>query len=206
MKTKMKRQGSTELSRFAVGALATAGASVASGATVQIAFANNVVSTATGITNFVSDLTGDDFADIGARTSNRVSSRGAWVIWSTNKFAVASTDRARVKLPDDQGWKSGGVRKVLPFSFTDPMINNGAVTSGLLDVEGYATRDIAQLQIHRLIFDDSSTTEPTGITSATTGIGAWSATSAVPEASTSLGLLALGAGGILTRRRTSRKA
>jgi len=32
------------------------------------------------------------------------------------------------------------------------------------------------------------------------------ATSAVPEASTSLGLLALGAGGLLTRRRTSRKA
>ena len=31
-------------------------------------------------------------------------------------------------------------------------------------------------------------------------------TSAVPEASTSLGLLALGAGGLLTRRRTSRKA
>jgi hypothetical protein len=31
-------------------------------------------------------------------------------------------------------------------------------------------------------------------------------TSAVPEASTSLGLLALGAGGILTRRRTTRAA
>lgn len=33
-----------------------------------------------------------------------------------------------------------------------------------------------------------------------------SSTSAVPEASTSLGLLALGAGGLLTRRRTGRKA
>lgn len=31
-------------------------------------------------------------------------------------------------------------------------------------------------------------------------------TSAVPEAPTSLGLLALGAGGLLTRRRTTRKA
>ena len=54
----MKRQGSTELPRFMVGVLATAAASTASGATVQISFANNVVSSATGTTNFVGDLTG----------------------------------------------------------------------------------------------------------------------------------------------------
>ena len=35
MNVKMKRQGATELPRFAVGALAIAGASVANGATVQ---------------------------------------------------------------------------------------------------------------------------------------------------------------------------
>jgi len=60
----IKRQGSTELPRFIVGALATAGASLASGATVQIAFGNNVVSLATGTTNFVGDLTGDNHADM----------------------------------------------------------------------------------------------------------------------------------------------
>jgi hypothetical protein len=53
------------------------------------------------------------------------------------------------------------------------------------------------VQIHRLIFDDAFTTAPTGLTSASTGIQEWSA---VPEPS-SLGLLALGAGGLLARRR-----
>ncbi|MEY3895674.1 MAG: hypothetical protein RLZZ214_1193 [Verrucomicrobiota bacterium] len=41
---------------------------------------------------------------------------------------------------------------------------------------------------------------------ATTAAPAGGGTSAVPEASTSLGLLALGAGGLLTRRRLKRKA
>ena len=61
----MKRQESTtELPRFAVGALAIAGASAANGATVQITFTNNVVSSATGAVNFVADLTGDSVDDV----------------------------------------------------------------------------------------------------------------------------------------------
>ena len=65
MKTKMKRQGSTELPRFAGGALAIAGASAANAATVQISFANNLVHYG-GYANFVPDLTGDGVADVKA--------------------------------------------------------------------------------------------------------------------------------------------
>ena len=47
-------------------ALATAGASVASGATVQITFANNYVANTAngGLTNFQGDLTGDMIPEI----------------------------------------------------------------------------------------------------------------------------------------------
>ena len=51
-----------------------------------------------------------------------------------------------------------------------------------------------------------NTTSGEGIAVPAAAAPAGGGTSAVPEASTSLGLLALGAGGILTRRRTSRKA
>jgi hypothetical protein len=93
------------------------------------------------------------------------------------------------------------------FKFSDARINNGGVTAGFLQMSGFSSSgrvgDVGcQLQIHRLIFDDSSTTAPTGLTSASTGIPEWSA---VPEPS-SLGLLALGAGGLLARRRRAMAA
>jgi hypothetical protein len=62
------------------------------------------------------------------------------------------------------------------------------------------------VELHRFIFDDTTGAAPVGVTTATTGLSEYGATSAVPEASTSLGLLALGAGGLLTRRRQKRAA
>ena len=119
-------------------------------------------------------------------------------------------DFARLKV-----WTSTTDRALVSFTFSDARINNSLVTSGFLDLEGNATiGGDASMKIHRLIFNDASTTVPpgTGLTSATTGLSEWSApsggggTSAVPEASSSLGLLALGAGGLLTRRRQKRAA
>ena len=63
MNMKMKRQRQTELPRFVVGALATAGASVASGATVQITFDGSYISSVFGnqlVTDFGGDGTGDN--------------------------------------------------------------------------------------------------------------------------------------------------
>lgn len=189
----MKRQGSTELPRFAVGALAIAGASAANGATVQITFADNVVSLSSGINNFVLDLTGDTVIDLFAST---LTSGVRLLSLSTALIAQARTSNGTVQLAG-RGNALATDRALVPFVFTDIRINGPAATNGFLDVEGWATGFTASLKIHRLIFDDASTTAPTGLTSASTGIAEWSA---VPEPS-SLGLLALGAGGLLARRR-----
>jgi hypothetical protein len=63
MKTKMKRQGSTELPRFAVGALAIAGASAANAATVQITFNGSFISSSTS-NNLDTDIGNDGVIDL----------------------------------------------------------------------------------------------------------------------------------------------
>ena len=195
----MKRQGSTELPRFFVGALATAGASVANGATVQITFDNNVVSHS-GLNNFVPDLTGDSLADVAGYVIRGTSVGVGGLVGGRLLLAWAASGVVSL---GGQGVLLGTDRALVPFAFSDARINNSGVTSGFLDMEGLSIRGSTSiLQIHRLIFDDASTTAPTGLTSASTGIQEWSA---VPEPS-SLGLLALGAGGLLARRRRAMAA
>ncbi len=83
--------------------------------------------------------------------------------------------------------------------FTDALINGGLLTFGRMEAS-WAPGELTAL---RVVFNNDSTTAPTGPLAASyTEFG----TSAVPEASTSLGLLALGAGGLVTRRRLKRKA
>ncbi len=179
-------------------ALAAAGAATqANAATVQISFANNVVSMSSGLTNFSPDLTGDGVADLKAF----IGSSDVRMLELDNDFlAKASTSSGTVRLGNRVAVSTSD-RALIAFTFKDARINSFALTSGFLDVEGYATEggNDAQLKIHRLIFDYSSTTAPAGVTTATTGLSEWSA-NAVPEPS-SLGLLALGAGGLLARRR-----
>jgi hypothetical protein len=204
MKSKMKRQRQTELPRFIVGALATA-ASAASGATVQITFANNVVSSSTGALNFVADLTGDNTADVdrGYKSSGSGGRASINAIGATSGLVLGSWSGtfAQRKLGGNYDNGSGVSRGLVQFRFMDARVNGGLVTTGWLDATASASSSFgsrgASVQIHRLIFDDAFTTAPTGLTSASTGIQEWSA---VPEPS-SLALLALGAGGLLARRR-----
>lgn len=217
MKLKMKRQRQTELPRFIVGALATAGASVANGATVQITFDNNVVSSLTGSGSFNGDLTGDLVVDAVGQTNVN----GAWVFvpgysqlaaggrsfFSGMSFGFITLGGVRGEQADGADYVS--LRGLVSLRFTDLRINGNMETYGWADLEVWGSRsgtELGKVQIHRLIFDEASTSAPTGVTSPSTGIQEWSATSAVPEASTSLGLLALGAGGLLTRRRSKRAA
>ena len=159
---------------------------------MQISFANNVLSLSSGLTNFVAELTGDMVNDVDGVVG------GGFVRVGDADYPVdlaAANTFGYVQLGSLGG--ASGSRRLVPFYFNDARVNDGNLASGFLDVEGYASFGSASLQIHRLIFDDASTTAPTGVTSASPAFPAWSA---VPEPS-SLGLLALGAGGLLARRR-----
>jgi hypothetical protein len=106
----------------------------------------------------------------------------------------------------------GSAAYLNPITFTDQRINGGAPTGGWLQVNAYNTSATSHtVELGRLIFDDESTTRP-GFSAVPGAQTAWSAVpgaqtawSAVPEPS-SLGLLALGAGGLLARRRRAMAA
>jgi len=94
-------------------------------------------------------------------------------------------------------------RGMAEVQFTDSRIH-GAVTFGWLDVTVSAGVQAQWVQIHRLIFDDASTTAPTGVAYTDAAYPAFVA--AVPEPGSNLALLALGAGGLTLRRRLKRAA
>ena len=214
----MKRQATTQLPRFVVGAIATAGASVASGATVQISFDNNVVSTSTGLTNFLGDLTGDGVEDavgeiraggfgylsmIMGAEKEKVASAGAFagsMFGPGGNFVWMNRDAVQVPLGS-----TAEIRGVTKVSFSDSWINTGGLSGGWLDVTARSGSDGVSFQIHRLIFDDASLNVAEGITASSTGITDVTHIYHIPEPS-SLGLLALGAGGLMMRRRRSQAA
>ena len=222
MKTKMKRQRQTELPRFTVGALAIAGASAASGATVQITLTGNKISS-TGGNQLVADLTGDSVADltlfsywasafsvgagivlqgvadfIAARAVTTGSS-GSGVF---SYFADARLLGLGVGLSYAGGMGVGTASYLNPITFTDSSINGGAPTDGWLQVNAFNTSATDHtVELYRLIFDDASATRPAFASIP----GAQTEWSAVPEPS-SLGLLALGAGCLLLRRSRAKAA
>ncbi len=92
----------------------------------------------------------------------------------------------------------GNARYLNPISFTDARINGGASTQGYLEVNAFNTSSTFQtVALTRLVFDNASTTLATAGLSM---VATYNEFVAVPEPS-SLGLLALGAGGLLARRR-----
>ena len=199
MKTKSKNRPIG--ARWVPGIIAAASATTANAATVQITFANNILMNTTGggVTSFTSDLTGDAFDDVHPDVaSNTVGLRRLPSFFIASAiFDSSSGARVSVGTMMVSGGSSKTLRVLTAFQFSDLRINNGATTNGWLDLTAHAEKAAQTLQIHRLIFDDASTTAPTGRASTDPAFTEWSA---VPEPS-SLGLLALGAGGLLARRR-----
>ena len=106
---------------------------------------------------------------------------------------------------DVTGSSSAVLRALVPFKFSDSRINGGLETNGWLDVEAGANLGSDyRVQIHRLIFDASSTIAPTGVSYTDADYSPFA--SAVPEPGSNLALLALGAGGLTLRRRLKRAA
>lgn len=191
-------------------ALAAAGAATqANAAIVQITFANNYVANTGngGIAHFTADLTGDGNDDLIAGISPNHAGLDSMV--SSSRVAIAQIYRGtsvwvNVGSSDiTANSNSLNLRGLAMMMFTDSGINAGALTYGFLDTTSIVTYPSGEyIHVNRLIFDDASTSAPTGVAYTD---AAYPSYGAVPEPS-SLGLLALGAGGLLTRRRRSQAA
>jgi len=188
-------------------ALAAAGAATqAHAATVQITFANNYVSSSTGLNNLVADFGGDGVADLRGSVQYSgfiISDMGASGLGRAGVYTTDNGDTVAFVAIMNAMVKNVNTtvtdRRFGMVTFSDVNIRGGAITTGYLDITGVAAASSreARLTIGRLVFDDA-----TGGTIAGLNVNnaAFPAYSAVPEPS-SLGLLALGAGGLLARRR-----
>jgi hypothetical protein len=182
---------------------------------VQITLTGNKIST-TGGNQLVADLTGDGVVDVG--TWGAFASAGGVSVflggWVAARYRSSDglffVDAEIEAVQGGDRWAVGGDLTSASYlnrvTFTDTRINGGAATNGWLQVNAFNTSTTNHtVELARLIFDDASTTRP-ALVSVPGVLTEWNAVSAVPEASTSLGLLALGAGGLLTRRRLKRAA
>jgi hypothetical protein len=211
--TKIDRSGAKWLPGAMALAATTGGAQAAS---VQITLNGNKIST-TGGNQLVADLTGDNLVDLLPLVGGILldSFVGFVVFAYVNEEYVSARCRSGGFYVDAAFAPVGGIGdapkvslNVLstvylnPLTFSDARINGGATTSGWLEVNAFNTSTTDHtVQLTRLIFDDASTTRPVFAEIP----GTQTEWAAVPEPS-SLGLLALGAGGLALRRSRSRKA
>jgi hypothetical protein len=214
MKSKMKIQRQTELPRFIVGALATAGASAANGATVQITFNNSFISSTAG-KQLDTDFGGDGVAE----GFNAMTGIGYARIYAVGFGYLGNARQALNYQGVSYGFASVGgvyaigapggsatVSRVTPFSITDANVRGGLPTVGWLGVTatGRVSGEQGRVEWHRFIFDASTGVAPVGVSHADTAYPEYVA--AVPEPGSNLALLALGAGGLTLRRRLKRAA
>ena len=221
MKTKQTKIDRSA-AKWVPGAMALAATTASSqAATVQITLTGNKISS-TGGNLLNADLTGDSaddlqFAGAAARGSvafvliglaggTAVSAVFAGYDVFRSYFSVvaefATGSGGGVGYGSARGLGRRSTTFLNPVTFTDPSINGGAQTEGWLQVNAFNTSSTDHtVELSRLIFDDASTTRPAFASIP----GAQTEFSAVPEPS-SLGLLALGAGGLLLRRSRAKAA
>jgi hypothetical protein len=214
---KTKRQESSKLPRFVVGALATAGASAANGATVQITFDNtspgNYVSVADQFVNFDGELTGEGW--VGGPLSPTINGNyiNLYILTHVAFLSLSvygNNNKGFAKLTAQYNANNTiTVEKLVPFKFADSRLNGGADRLGWLHVELTGAKNslaaTREIEIKRLIFDDTLLTAPAVGTYADAAYNEM-VFSAVPEPGSNLALLALGAGGLTLRRRLKRAA
>jgi hypothetical protein len=184
----------------------TALAATAHAATVQITLTGNKISsTSAGGNTLNADITGDGVNDltitspfvsgsIGQAFINggRVYASFSSLFYVDAQFAVGGVGNATAAAGSPQN-----INYLNPITFTDSRINGGALTNAWLQVNAFNTGATSHtVALTRVIFDDASTTRPAFASIP----GTQTEFSAVPEPS-GLALLALGAGGLLVRRK-----
>ncbi len=193
----------------ASGALAATVASTQA-ATVQITLTGNNLTSSTNSLN--ADYTGDGLADCTLkyliRRSDLVQAAfagpGGTIIatarYNSSVYGVHAGNESHgvgvnsiYRAPSPQN-----IKYLSHVTFSDARINSGVATQGFLEVNSFNTSSTFQtIALTRVVFDDASTT--LAITGLSTGTN-YTEFVAAPEPS-SFGLLALGAGGLLARRR-----
>lgn len=96
---------------------------------------------------------------------------------------------------------------MVAFSLVDSAVRGGALTVGWLDMTatGRATGERGRVDVHRFVFDDTAGLAPGGVAHSDAAYPEYSA-GAGPKPSVMIVLLALGAGGLLVRRRRAMAA
>ncbi len=205
---------------IAAGAITGGLGGVGHAATVQITLTGNMIS-GNGGNQLNADLTGDSMDDVmfgstayragyayavvnGGAITARYSVEGNWVDAS---FASGGVGRAYAS-----GYGPVSATYLNPITFSDSAINDGELTEGYLEVYAFVNSfatirngieqiDGSVVQFTRLVFDDENTMRPDPMAVSTTEVY----TEFVPEPS-SLVLLALGAGGLMARRKRDSSA
>ena len=203
------------LLRTGATALAAAGASTAAhAATVQITFNNSFISSTLGNhldTDFGNDLVDDVF---GRRTGYGTVRLlfppvNDWSAGAEIAVAMGLSPRDGQVFIRGVGMSFSPVAVLtglVALNLGDAAIRGGAPTLGWLDVTatGRPFGERGRVDVHRFIFDDASGGAPVGVAHADAAYPEY-VPAAVPEPS-GLGLLALGAGGLLARRRRAMAA
>lgn len=214
-------------SKALVAGAITGGLAAAShAATVQITLTGNMISF-NGGNQLVADITGDGTDDVtfsnvvsasnevaininGDRASassqvvtSRIYTSSGTFVYSFSQFnADAQFANSGVGTPAPVASLARNIKYLNPVTFTDSRINGGLPTDGYLEVNSIAAGLGANsVTLTRFVFDDASTTRPTGVLTTTQ----YTEAVLIPEPS-SLTLLALGAGGLLARRNRKKAA
>lgn len=189
----------------------TALAATAHAATVQISLTGNQISSRlslSGGNSLNADITGDLVSDLTYTNPSTWPDQAFVVINGGSVSAAYNPFNGLLRLdaqivnggvgnPGNAGFDPQNINYLNPITFTDSRINGGASTQAWLQVNAFNTSSTSHtVALTRVIFDDTSVTRPAFASIP----GTLTEATLVPEPS-GLALLALGAGGLLTRRK-----